>query len=160
MRHFFNHICVLSRLAYKSLVAISGLPCEAKIAVSSVYVAINDSFEIGRSAVYNRYSNGPKTLSWRTPDSMKHSSFLTSCSLIRICSQNSFSRWQKLLERLAFSLYKRPVWVKTLSKAWVISRKTAEQYFLSSKFFYILIHILCICSRVEYIPRNQNWWFG
>jgi hypothetical protein len=36
----------------------------ATTAVSSVKVAVADSSEIGRSAVYSRYNNGPRTLHW------------------------------------------------------------------------------------------------
>jgi hypothetical protein len=35
-------------------------------AVSSAKVAVVDSGEVGRSAVYSRYNNGPRTLPWGT----------------------------------------------------------------------------------------------
>jgi hypothetical protein len=37
------------------------------IAVSLAKVAVVDSGEDGRSAVYRRYNNGPRTLPWGTP---------------------------------------------------------------------------------------------
>jgi hypothetical protein len=37
------------------------------IAVSSAKVAVVDFGEVGRSAVYCRYNNGPRTLLWGTP---------------------------------------------------------------------------------------------
>jgi hypothetical protein len=36
-------------------------------AVSSAKVAVMESGEVGRSAVYRRYSKGPRTLPWGTP---------------------------------------------------------------------------------------------
>jgi hypothetical protein len=39
----------------------------ASTAVSSAKVAVVNSGEIGRSAVYNRYNNDPRTLPWGTP---------------------------------------------------------------------------------------------
>jgi hypothetical protein len=39
----------------------------AMTAVSSANVAVMESEEVGRSAVYKRYSNGPRTLPLGTP---------------------------------------------------------------------------------------------
>jgi hypothetical protein len=39
----------------------------ATTAVSSAMVAAMEPGEVGRSAVYNRYSKGPRTLPWGTP---------------------------------------------------------------------------------------------
>jgi hypothetical protein len=39
----------------------------ARTAVSSANVAMVVVGEVGRSAVYMRYSNGPRTLPWGTP---------------------------------------------------------------------------------------------
>jgi hypothetical protein len=39
----------------------------AATAVSSAKVDVVDSGEVGRSAVYRRYNNGPRTLPWGTP---------------------------------------------------------------------------------------------
>jgi predicted DNA-binding transcriptional regulator AlpA len=36
-------------------------------AVSSAKVAVMESGEVGRSAVYRMYSKGPRTLPWGTP---------------------------------------------------------------------------------------------
>jgi arginyl-tRNA--protein-N-Asp/Glu arginylyltransferase len=38
----------------------------ANTAVSSENFAVADSFEVGKSAVYSRYNNGPRTLSFGT----------------------------------------------------------------------------------------------
>jgi hypothetical protein len=38
----------------------------ATTSVSSVKDAVVDSGEVGRSAVYNRYNNGPRTRAWGT----------------------------------------------------------------------------------------------
>jgi hypothetical protein len=39
----------------------------ARMAVSSANVTIVVVGEVGRSAVYMRYNNGPRTLPWGTP---------------------------------------------------------------------------------------------
>jgi hypothetical protein len=39
----------------------------ATTAVSSANVAVVESGEDGRSAVYSRYNSGPRTLPWGTP---------------------------------------------------------------------------------------------
>jgi hypothetical protein len=39
----------------------------AMTAVSSAKVAVMESSEVGKSAVYRRYSKGPRTLPWGTP---------------------------------------------------------------------------------------------
>jgi hypothetical protein len=39
----------------------------ATTAVSSANVAVADSGEVGRSAVYSRYNSGPRSLTWGTP---------------------------------------------------------------------------------------------
>jgi hypothetical protein len=46
----------------------------ASPAVSSAYVAVVDSVVVGRSAVYSRYNNGPRTLPWGTPALTEESS--------------------------------------------------------------------------------------
>jgi hypothetical protein len=45
---------------------MAGLLSVASTAVSSAKVVVIDSGEAGRSAVYIRYNNGPKTLPWGT----------------------------------------------------------------------------------------------
>jgi hypothetical protein len=47
--------------------AVAGSLSDARIAVSSAKVAVVVAGEVGRSAVYMRYRNGPRTLSWETP---------------------------------------------------------------------------------------------
>jgi hypothetical protein len=47
--------------------AVAGSLSVATTAVTSAKVAMVDSGEVGRSAVYNRYYNGPRTLPWGTP---------------------------------------------------------------------------------------------
>jgi arginyl-tRNA--protein-N-Asp/Glu arginylyltransferase len=44
-----------------------GLLSVVNTAVSSAKVAVVDSGEVGRSAVYSRYNNDPSKLSWGTP---------------------------------------------------------------------------------------------
>lgn len=48
----------------------------------------------------------------------------------------------------------------TLSNAWLISRKTAEQNCLLSSARLIVSVIRCICYMVPWRPRNPNWWKG
>jgi hypothetical protein len=46
----------------------------ASTAVSSAKFAVIDYSEVGRSAVYNKYNNGPRTLPWGTHASTMESS--------------------------------------------------------------------------------------
>jgi hypothetical protein len=57
----------------------------ATTAVSSTKVAVVDSGEVGRSAVYSRYNNGPRTLPTLTGESSVYSvSILTmKCQLCK-----------------------------------------------------------------------------
>jgi hypothetical protein len=47
---------------------------EAKIAVSSAYVATVVVLVVSRSAVYKRYNIGPSTVPWGTPECMGNKS--------------------------------------------------------------------------------------
>jgi hypothetical protein len=46
---------------------MAGSLSDARIAVSSAKVAVVVAGEVGRSAAYMRYRNGPRTLPWGTP---------------------------------------------------------------------------------------------
>jgi hypothetical protein len=46
---------------------MAGSESVASTAVSSIKVAAVDSGEDGRSTMYTRYNNGPRTLPWGTP---------------------------------------------------------------------------------------------
>jgi hypothetical protein len=54
-------------------------------AVSSAKVAVVDPVEVGRSAVYSRYNNGPRTLSWGTPALTDDSSVYSVSTFMRKC---------------------------------------------------------------------------
>jgi hypothetical protein len=57
----------------------------ATTVVSSANVAVVDSGEVGRSAVYSRYNNGPRTLPWGTPALTDDSSVYSASTLTRKC---------------------------------------------------------------------------
>jgi hypothetical protein len=54
-------------------------------AVSSAKVAVVDSGEVGRSAVYSRYNNGARTLPWGTPALTDVSSVYLVSTFMRKC---------------------------------------------------------------------------
>jgi hypothetical protein len=54
----------------------------ASTAVSLANIAVVDSGEVGRSAVYNRYNNGPRTLPWGT-STLTEESFVYSLSTFK-----------------------------------------------------------------------------
>jgi hypothetical protein len=60
--HLFNHFLIASRLVCSFFEAIPGSLSMANTAISSAYVAVVDSVEVGRSALYSRYNSGPGTL--------------------------------------------------------------------------------------------------
>jgi hypothetical protein len=65
--HFLNQFWISSRLVCNFCEAMARSLSLATTAVSSSKVAVVDSDEVGRSAVYCRYNNGSRTLPWGTP---------------------------------------------------------------------------------------------
>jgi hypothetical protein len=59
---FLNQFWIASRLVCSLCEAMAGSLSMATTAVSSAKVAVVDYGEVGRSAVYSRYNNGPRTL--------------------------------------------------------------------------------------------------
>jgi hypothetical protein len=59
----------------------------ATTAVLLAKVAVVDSGEVGRSAVYSKYSNGPMTLPWGTP-ALTNDSSVYSVSTFNPCYVN------------------------------------------------------------------------
>jgi hypothetical protein len=57
----------------------------ATTAVLSAKVAVVDSGEVGRSAVYGRYNNDPRILPWGTPASTDDSSAYSVLTFMRKC---------------------------------------------------------------------------
>jgi hypothetical protein len=57
----------------------------ASTAVSSAKVSVVDSGEVGRSAVYSRYNNGPRTLPWDTSTLTEDSSVYSVSTFRRKC---------------------------------------------------------------------------
>jgi hypothetical protein len=65
--HFLNQIWIAAALACSFYEAMTLSLSVASNAVSSAQAAVVDSGMAGRSAVYNKYVNDPKTLPWGTP---------------------------------------------------------------------------------------------
>jgi hypothetical protein len=57
----------------------------ASTAVSSANVAVIVSEVVGRSAVYNRYNSGPRSLPWGTPALIVYSSVCSVSTCTRKC---------------------------------------------------------------------------
>jgi hypothetical protein len=64
--HFLHQPWIATRFVCNSE-AMAGSRSVSSNAVSSAKVAVIDSSEAGRSAVYSRYNNGPRTLPCGTP---------------------------------------------------------------------------------------------
>jgi hypothetical protein len=60
--HFLNQFWIAARLVSSLCEAMAESLSVASIAVSSEKVAVVDSGEVDRSAVYSRYNNDPRTL--------------------------------------------------------------------------------------------------
>jgi hypothetical protein len=60
--HFLNQFCVASRSVCSLCEAMAGSLSVATTATSSAKVAVVDSGEVGRSAVYSRYNSGPSVM--------------------------------------------------------------------------------------------------
>jgi hypothetical protein len=65
--HIFSQDWIARREAWSSWEAVAGSQSVVTTAVSSAKVAVMESGEVGRSAVYRRYSKGSRTLLWGTP---------------------------------------------------------------------------------------------
>jgi hypothetical protein len=61
---FFKPFWIASRSVCSFCEAMAGSLSVATTAVSSAKVAVADSGEVGRSAVYSRYNSSPRTLPW------------------------------------------------------------------------------------------------
>jgi hypothetical protein len=63
----FSQDWIARREAWSFWEAVAGSQSVVTTAVSSAKVAVMKLGEVGRSAVYRRYSKGPRTLPWGTP---------------------------------------------------------------------------------------------
>jgi hypothetical protein len=71
---FLSQFWNASRSVCSFCETMAGSLSVATTAVSSAKVAMVDSGEVGRSAVYSRYNNGPRTVPWGTPALTENSS--------------------------------------------------------------------------------------
>jgi hypothetical protein len=76
---------IASRLGCCFCEAMAGSLSVATTAVLSTKVAVLDSGEVGRSAVYSRYNNGPRTLPWGTLALTEDSSVYSVSTFTRKC---------------------------------------------------------------------------
>jgi hypothetical protein len=83
--HFLNHFWIASRLVCSLCEVMTRSLSVATTALSSTNVAVVDSGEVGRSAVYSRYNNGPRTLPWGTPALTEDSSVYSFSTFTRKC---------------------------------------------------------------------------
>jgi hypothetical protein len=82
---FLNQFWIASRSVCSFCEAMAGSSSMVTTAVSSAKVAVVDSGEVVRSAVYSRYNNNPSTLPALTEDSSvcSVSTFMRKCLLCR-----------------------------------------------------------------------------
>jgi hypothetical protein len=83
--HFLNQFWIASRSICSFCEAMTGSLSMVTTAVSSAKVAVLDSGEVGRSAVYSRYNNSPRTLPWGTPALTDDSSVYSISTFTRKC---------------------------------------------------------------------------
>jgi hypothetical protein len=62
--HFLNQFWIADRSVCRFCEALAGSLSVATTVTSSAKFAVVDSGEVGKSAVHNRYNNGPGTLPW------------------------------------------------------------------------------------------------
>jgi hypothetical protein len=62
--HFLNQFWIASRSVCSFCEVMAGSLSVATTAASSAKFAVVDSGEVGKSAVYSRYNNGPGALPW------------------------------------------------------------------------------------------------
>jgi hypothetical protein len=84
--HFLNLFWNASRLVCSLCDAMAGSLPMTSTAVSSAKIAVIDSGEVDRSAVYYiRHNNGPRTLAWGTPALTRESSVHSISAFTRKC---------------------------------------------------------------------------
>jgi hypothetical protein len=83
--HFLNQSWIASRSVCSFCEAMAGSLSTATTAESSAKVAVVDSGKVDRSAMYNRYNNGPRTLPWGTPALTDDSSVYSVSTFTRKC---------------------------------------------------------------------------
>jgi hypothetical protein len=82
---FLNQFWIASRSVCSLCDTMAGSLSVATTAVSLAKVAVVDSGEVGRSAVYSRYNNGPRTLPWGTPALTEDTSVYAVSTFTRKC---------------------------------------------------------------------------
>jgi hypothetical protein len=81
--HFLNQFWIARRLVCILCKAMAESLTMVTTAVSSANVAVVDYGEVGRSAVYSRYNNVPRTLPWGTPTLTDDSSVYSVSTFMR-----------------------------------------------------------------------------
>jgi hypothetical protein len=83
---FYTKSWIANRSVFSFCVAMAGSLSWVTSAILSANIALVDSGEVRRSAVYSRYNNGPRTLPWGTP------ALIDDCSVYSgsVCYVNRF----------------------------------------------------------------------
>jgi hypothetical protein len=68
MRHLWSQVWIALRWGWSFWEVMTGSLSDARIAVSSAKVAVVVAGQVGRSVVYMRYRNGPRTLPCGIPE--------------------------------------------------------------------------------------------
>ena len=152
---------MLFRWSWRLTEAVVGSGCVVKMAVSSANVLSIVLLDVGRSAVYIVYNNGPRMLPWGTPESI---GILDKVSLLNfvmkyLSCRHDFNNEKYPGDRVYLILYSSPG-CQALSNAWLTSKKTAVQYCFSSRALFILSFIRWHCCFVECAFLNPNWCCG
>ena len=114
----------------------------------------------GRSDVNSRYSVGPRTLPWGTPEFIRNKGETSPFTLIRNCRLLRYdSNSGKNDGRCFLILYNSPG-CQTLSKTWLTSKNTDVQYSLLFKALRMVWVIQWHCWIVEWAWQIPNWWWG
>jgi len=148
IRRSFNYFCMRFNLSL--------FRCYAKVLVYCKYHCIIheiETFVSGKSAVYNKYRNDPRTLLWRTPDLISQISVS-----IPLFDEKVF------FVKITFAYILREIFLVNvvgllfqIGYTCDMSRNTAE-YFSVWKAKLILSVILWTRLTVAYLLWKSNWW--
>jgi hypothetical protein len=111
--------------------------------------------EVGRSAVYMRYRNGPRTLLWGTQAWIGDRGCWAEPNLTKKClfSRKDWRRRKKFMGSDCIKLYRRPI-CQTLSKVWEISWKACGAVgFNSINLRFAILHSIL---KVNYRQENST----
>jgi hypothetical protein len=158
--HVWSRLWSIFRYSWRQDEAQRTSVWQFRMTLSSANVPVVKFGACGKSDVNRRYSTGPRTLLWRTPELIGNRAETSPFTLLqnRRLLIYAFNNG-KNFGRCFLILYKSPG-CQTLSKAWLTSENTDVQYSLLFMALRMEWIIWWHCWIVEWGRQNPNLWWG